>query len=181
MLHHFLGLTCYYRKFILLLSSVTKCLYKLLTKETKFQWSPQCQAAFKHLKQALHKECILQYSSMEKPYISFTDTRHYAYSRVLTQAVESPEDLKPVVFMSVSFSEMLQRWYATVKEAHAFYQSVLKFGLYVRGAEYLLCCTHKSLELFLSKGIKIPKSIGGLWNYQTIMLHLYISKPTTMY
>ena len=33
----------------------------------------------------------------------------------------------------------------------------LKFNLYLRGATCVLCCDHKLLEPFLSKGIKIPK------------------------
>ena len=66
-LHHFLNLTGYYRKFILLFANVTKPLNKLLRKETNFQWSLHCQAAFNHLKQALCKEPILQYPSAEKP------------------------------------------------------------------------------------------------------------------
>ena len=49
-LHHFLGLTGYYRKFIPLFTNVTKPLNKLLKKNTKFQWLPHCQTAFKHLK-----------------------------------------------------------------------------------------------------------------------------------
>ena len=51
----------------------------------------------------------------------FTDTSHYACSRVLTQAVESPKDLRPVAFTSGSFSKN------AAKEDYAVYQSVLKF------------------------------------------------------
>ena len=103
---HFLGLTGYYRKLVLLFANITKSVNKLLRKDTKFLWSPQCQAAFKHLKQALYKELILQYPSMEKSYMLFTDATHYSYSGVPTQAVESPEDLRPVAFTLGSFSEM---------------------------------------------------------------------------
>ena len=48
-------------------------------------------------------------SSYGKLYTLFTDASHFAYSGVLTQAVESPKDLKPVVFTSDSFLEMQQR------------------------------------------------------------------------
>ena len=106
---HFLGFTGYYWKFVLLSADITKLLNKQLRKDTKFHWSPQCQAAFKHLKQALCKEAILQYPSMEKPYTLFTDLSQYAHSGVLTQAVESFEDLRPVALTLGSFSEMQQR------------------------------------------------------------------------
>ena len=71
--------------------------------------SPQCQAAFEQLKQALYKEPIFQYPNTEKPYILVTDASHYAYCGLLTEAVESPGDLKPKVFMSGSFLETQQR------------------------------------------------------------------------
>ena len=45
-LQHFLSLIGYYRKFILLLTDVTRPLQKLLRKDTKFQWSQQCQPVF---------------------------------------------------------------------------------------------------------------------------------------
>ena len=67
-LHHFLGLTGYYRKIVQLFTNETKPQNKLLKKDTQFQRLLQCQAAFKHLKQALCKKPILQFPSLEKPY-----------------------------------------------------------------------------------------------------------------
>ena len=46
---------------------------------------------------------------MEKPYTLLTDASQYAYSGVLTQAAESPEDLSPIAYISGSFSDMQQR------------------------------------------------------------------------
>ena len=45
-----MSLTGYYRNFIPLFSNATKPLCTLLKKDTKFQWSPHCQAHFEHLK-----------------------------------------------------------------------------------------------------------------------------------
>ena len=50
-------------KFVKLFAYITKPLNLLLRKDTKFHWSLQCQAAFKHLKQTLCKEPMLQYPS----------------------------------------------------------------------------------------------------------------------
>ena len=142
---------------MLLFANITKPLNKLLKKDTKFQWSQQCQMAFNNLKQALCREPILQYPSMEKLYTLFTNASHYAYYGILIQAVDSLEDLRPVAFMSFSFSEMQQRWSEPEKEAYAVYQSTLKFDVYLRGANCVLCCNHIPLEQFQSEGIKIPK------------------------
>ena len=70
---------------------------------------------------------------------------------------------------------MQQSWSVTEKETFAVYQSVLIFDLYLRGAECILCCDHKLLEPFSSKGIKIPK-LNRLSmefaNYNIVFLHI---------
>ena len=113
---HFLGLKGFYKIFFLLFTNVKKNLSKLLKKDTKFQWSLQCQATSEHLKQALCKEHILQYPNMENhtPCLLMTVTMHTL--GVLTQTAESPEDLRPIVYTQVSFSEIQQRWSGTKKE-----------------------------------------------------------------
>ena len=87
----------------------------------------------------------------------FTDANHYAYSGILTQAIGSPEDVRPIAYTLGLFLDMQQSRSATEKEALTLYQSVLKFDLYLRGAKFILCCNHKLLEPFLSKGIKVAK------------------------
>ena len=62
---------------------------------------------------------------MEMLYILSTDASYYAYSGVLTQAVESPDDLRHIAYTSGLFSNMQQRWSATEKEALAVNQPVL--------------------------------------------------------
>ena len=104
-LFHFLSLTGYYRKFIPLFTNVTEPLNKLLKKDTKFQLSQQYQAAFEHHEKVLCRETILQCPHMEKLYTLFTDTSHYTYSGILTQAVESPEDLRPIAYATGTFSD----------------------------------------------------------------------------
>ena len=180
-LHHLLGLPSYYWKFILLFTDVTKPLNKLLKKGTKCQWSLQGQAAFKHLKQALNKEPILQYLSTEKLYTLFSDTSQYVYSGVLTQAVESPEDLRSVAFTSGSFSERQQRWSANEKEAYSIYHSVLKFDLYLRRAKCVLHCDHNLLEPFLSRGTKTPKLNRWSMEFADCNITFLYTKGKTMH
>ena len=154
--HHFLGLTSYYRSFIPLFNDIPKPLNKLLKKGTKFQWSAQFQSTFEHLHKALCVKPIIQYPNTEKVYTLFTETSHYAYSGVLTEAVDGPDDLRPITYTSDSFSDKQQRWSATEKEAFVVYQSILKFDLYLKGAECILHSDHKPLHPFLSKGMKMP-------------------------
>ena len=61
-----------------------KLLNKLIRKDTKFQWSTQCQLAFEHLKNALFQKPSHQYPTTNKPYTLFTDASNYVYSHILT-------------------------------------------------------------------------------------------------
>ena len=64
----------------------------------------------------------------QKPYPLFTDTSYNASSVVLTQAVDGPDYLRPI-------ADGLQ----LKKGTFAVYQSILKFNLYLRGVECILC------------------------------------------
>ena len=63
-------------------------------------------SAFKHLKKAICMKPILQYPNVQKSYTLFTDASHFAYSRVLTQAVDNPDELRHIAFTSGFFSNM---------------------------------------------------------------------------
>ena len=51
---------------------------------------------------------IQQYPNTEQQYTLFTDASHYGYSRVLTQAVDDPEDLRPIAHTLGSFFDTQQ-------------------------------------------------------------------------
>ena len=114
-------------------------------------------------------------------YSGVSDGNHYAYSGFLTQAVESPKGLRPIVYNSDSFSYMQQRWSANEKEDIAVFQSVSKFDLYLKGAKCILHWNYKPLEPFLSKCIKILKH--NRWSmelayYNIMFVHI---KAKTMF
>ena len=79
------------------------------------------------------------------------------FTGILPQAVDGPDDLRPIAYTSGSFSNIQQRWPATEKDTFAVCLSVLKFNLYLRGAQCILLWNHKPLNPFLSCGMKIPK------------------------
>jgi hypothetical protein len=49
----FLGLACYYRRFILNFFKISKPITELLKKDTKYVWSNNCDEAFQTLKKLL--------------------------------------------------------------------------------------------------------------------------------
>jgi hypothetical protein len=81
----FLGLAGYYRRFILNFSKITKPMTKLLEKEAKFKWSPQCEENFLTLKKLLATAPVLAQPDIEKPFDVYCDTSDTGINGVLMQ------------------------------------------------------------------------------------------------
>jgi hypothetical protein len=81
----FLGLVGYYRRFIPTFSKIAKPMTKLLEKETKFKWSPQCEEVFLTLKQLLTTAPMLAQPDIEKPFDVYCDTSGTGIGGVLMQ------------------------------------------------------------------------------------------------
>ena len=73
------------------------------------------------IENALCRKPILQYPRINMPYTLFTDAANYAFSDILTQADDGPDDERPIAYTSGSFSNIQQRWSAIEKEAFAVY------------------------------------------------------------
>ena len=69
----FLGLVCYYRKFIPRYADIARPLNVLTRKDTAFEWSDICQRSFDLLKAMVSEEPILVYPDPSKPFVLFTD------------------------------------------------------------------------------------------------------------
>ena len=69
----FLGLAGYYRRFIPDFSKVAKPMTRLLQKDVKFVWNPECETAFCTLRTLLTSAPVLAQSDIEKPFDVFCD------------------------------------------------------------------------------------------------------------
>ena len=81
----FLGLANYYRKFVKGYSKIALPLNRLLTKNTLFKWTQDCQTAFDSLKQASTNTPILAYPNFQKQFILSCDASGMAIGYVLAQ------------------------------------------------------------------------------------------------
>jgi hypothetical protein len=75
----------YYRRFILNFSKITKPMAKLLEKEAKFKWSPQCEEAFLTLKKLLTTVHVLAQPNIKKSFDVYCDASGMATGGVLMQ------------------------------------------------------------------------------------------------
>jgi hypothetical protein len=81
----FIGLVRYYRRFIPNFSKITKPMTKLLEKEAKFKWSPQCKEAFLTLKKLLTTAPVLAQPDIKKSFDVYCDASDMGIGGVLMQ------------------------------------------------------------------------------------------------
>ncbi|GBG75204.1 hypothetical protein CBR_g19717 [Chara braunii] len=81
----FLGLASYYRHFIQSFACLAKPLMNLLKKEEQLIWTPECEAAFRALKEALISAPVLARPDPTRQFALHTDRQSQAISAVLTQ------------------------------------------------------------------------------------------------
>jgi hypothetical protein len=84
-IHSFLGLVGYYRWFIPNFSKIAKPMTKLLEKEAKFKWSPQCEEDFLILKKLLTTAPVLAQPDIEKSFDVYCDVSSMGIGGILMQ------------------------------------------------------------------------------------------------
>ena len=130
----FLGLVGYYRKFIRGFAQLAKPLTLLTRQQVKFEWTPQHQEAFIHLKEAIVQAPILHYPNPNKPYIGCNDASNDTCGAQLSQEHEETEF--PIAFLSHTFLETQHKWSTTEQEAFGVYYAITKWNYYLQGNQY---------------------------------------------
>ena len=157
--HQFNGMYSYYCKFISHYSDISKCLNDIRKKKkgATFNWTKECDAAFKLLKEKLMENPVLINPQVDKDYIIHCDASKYSYSGILQQTRPGTKELAPVSYFSGNFEKTQVKWNITEKEAYAIYKSVKKFAFYITGAKTTVFSDHKSLKNFFEGGMSITK------------------------
>ena len=73
----------YYRKFISHYSDISKCFSDMTKKGATFNWTKECNTAFKLLKKKLLKDPVLTSAQVDKDYVIHCDASKYSYSAIL--------------------------------------------------------------------------------------------------
>jgi hypothetical protein len=81
----FLGMACYYRRFIEGFSKIAKPMTKLLEMGSKLIWTLECQAKFEELKKRLTSALILVMPNVQKNFFVYCDASHQGLGCVLMQ------------------------------------------------------------------------------------------------
>ena len=155
--HQFNRMCSYYYKFISHYSDISKCFNDLTKKGATFNWTKECDAAFRLLKEKFMEDPVLISPQVDKDYIIHCNASKYSYSGILQLTRPGTEELAPVAYFSGNFDKTQVKWNITEKEAYAIYKSVKKFTFYITGAKTTVYSDHKPLKNFFEGGMNITK------------------------
>ena len=122
-----LGLVNYYHRFLPNLSSVLHPLNKLLEKDNKWEWSRECEDAFKEAKRLVTSEQVLAHYDPDLPVRVACDASPYGLGAVLSHVMADGSE-KPVAFASRTLNRAERNYSQLDKEALALVWGIRKFN-----------------------------------------------------
>ena len=141
----FLGLASYYRKFIKNYSNIVDPINRLLKKNSKFVWSPDCQESFNKIINMLINPPILAYPSFDKEFYLTTDASGTGLGAVLSQINNRGEE-KAIGYASRGLTDAERNYSATELEACAIIWSINYFKHYLYGHKFIIWSDHNPLQ-----------------------------------
>src|ERR1044072_5022713 len=93
-----LGFFNYYRKFVPGFSKITRPIYKLLGKDTPWNWGPEQDHALDLLKEAMSTAPVLTHPDFTRPFVIYTDASYIGMGYILAQEYDRQEH--PISFGS---------------------------------------------------------------------------------
>jgi hypothetical protein len=147
----FLGLVCYYRKFINNCSTIASPLINLTKKNIDFIWDEACQSAFDQLKQILMSDQMLALPNYNKIFRLETDASGYGVGAVLSQQID--KQWKPIAYFSKHLSATERNYSTSERELLAIVLAIEKFKQYLYGREFIIKTDHKPLQFLLTTDV----------------------------
>ncbi|GBG78069.1 hypothetical protein CBR_g26006 [Chara braunii] len=154
---YFSGMCDYYRNFAKNYSTVASPLTDLTRLDTPWDWSDECEAAFKRLKHALMNHEVLMVPDPQKPFIVTTYASQYNIGAVLTQ--QDGKKLRRIEYMSKKMPPKKPAKSTYERELYALYKALVHWRHFLLGRFFYLRTGHQTLkwikpQLALSDALK---------------------------
>ncbi|GBG77968.1 hypothetical protein CBR_g25899 [Chara braunii] len=140
----FLGMCGYYRNFVKNYSTVASPLTDLTRLDTPWDWSDECEGAFKRLKHALMNHEVLMVSDPQKPIIVTTETSQYDIGALLAQ--QGGKKLRPIEYMSKKMPSTKLAKSTYERELYALYKALVNWRHFLLGRFFYLRTDHQILK-----------------------------------
>ncbi len=149
----FLGMANYFRSHIRDYAELTRPLQDIIKRYHRrhvLQYTPQADAAFQALKDAISTCPKLFFLDLQAPVYLHTDASQYAVGGYLFQVINGKE--VPIAFLSKLFDSVQARWSTYEKEAYAIYYALTELRYLIRDIKFLLRTDHDNLTRIRNSG-----------------------------
>jgi hypothetical protein len=148
----FLGFCNFYRRFVKDYSHITRPLFNLTKKETPWNWTTECNTAFKTLQQTMIMLPVLILLDHEKPFMLITDASDYATGAILEQR-DALGRSHPIAYFLKSLQPAERNYEIHDKELLAIIHALKHFQHYIQGSPYVtkILSDHANLKYFTTK------------------------------
>ncbi|GFS71493.1 retrovirus-related Pol polyprotein from transposon 17.6 [Trichonephila clavipes] len=138
----FLGMACWYQKFIPHYADICEPLYRLKKKEAKFNWLTEAQDSFNKVKQALTEAPVLQLSNFQEQFNLCTDASGVGIGAMLNQ------NHRPIAFASRIPNKAERNYTVTESECLVMIWALNKFKTYFGKLPVKIITGHAALTKF---------------------------------
>ena len=177
-LHKALGVFGFNRKFIDKYASISKPLYALLRKNTRFKWDKKCQEAFDTLKNKIINAPVLGLPDIKDPHNSYhvyCDASARGFGGYLSQLING--ERKIIAYYSKSVPKHQANWPATKLEFVGLYHCLKNWKIYLQGARkfkvFTDCKALLNFDTIFSKGnAAMQRKLANLSGFNMEIVHI---------
>ncbi|GKT32222.1 Retrovirus-related Pol polyprotein from transposon 17.6, partial [Aduncisulcus paluster] len=121
-----IGIFNYFKDVIPLLARLMAPISALTKKDIPFEWTPECQNAFKEIKSQLSKTIVLAPFNENETPILYSDASKVGIGGVLMQQEKKTGKENPICFISKKLSDVQSRWTVGELESYAIVYCILQ-------------------------------------------------------
>lgn len=147
----FLGLTGYFRKFIVDYAILAKPLSDLLKKNTHFTFGNKERDSFIKLKQMLAQKPVLMIYNPEAETQLHTDASQDGYGAILMQKSKQDNGYHPIHYMSRKTTDAERKYTSYELEVLAVIEALKKFRIYLLGIKFHIITDCSAFQKTMSK------------------------------
>lgn len=149
----FLGLTGHFQGYIKDYSSIVRPLNRLKKKDVPFEWSEECESAFKSLVEIISSNPVLSFPDWKLKFELCCDASHLGTGSILYQrdpTLPKKTQLRVIGYQSHTFSSAEINYPVTDKECLAVKLAVGYFQSYLEAKPFLVHTDHQALSNLMS-------------------------------
>ena len=161
----------YYSKFIPQAASRLAPLYKLLEKNSTWQWTNECNNVFQECKSLLTSDAVLAHYDTKKQLKLSRNASQYGLRAVLSHVLKGEEH--PIAFASQTLSKAERNYGQVEKETLALIFGVKKFHKYVYGQMFTMVTNHKLLISIFNPKAAVPSIAAARMQRWAMFLSAY--------